>query len=244
MRTLEYLQGSRRKKGFTMIELIVVVAIIAVLLAVILPGISTNKEKKNAADLRAMDFYSAVQHTFTKYMKYEGDLNSGMKSAKDDTDELIYYVKELNGNFPKNDYTYVEMYTEGGEARYIHAAATLSELLGFADDKELTDTEKQLLNDIPALLDADEDGHYFALVKYTDKTTVFSQQVPTIKVHSAYYLRNDLPNSTADADLTFSEDRRLKNGEICGVCSSVKDSVKDALLGQKGTRFTNKEEWK
>ncbi len=244
MRTLEFLQRLRHKKGFTMIELIVVIAIIGVLLAVILPNISTDREKKNAADLRAMDFYSAVQHTVTKYMKYEGDLNIGMKTAKTDLDELIYYVKEYNGNFPKNEYTYIEMYTEQGEAKYVHAADTLKDLLDIDDSRDLTDTEKQLLNDIPALMDAAEDGYYFALVKYTNKSTAIDKQVPTVRVHSAYYVRHDLPNSTGDDDeLTFSEDRRLPNGDICGVCSSIKDSVTNTLLGQMGTRFTNKEAW-
>ncbi len=226
-----------------MIELIVVIAIIAVLLAVILPSVSTDGEKKNAADLRAMDFYSAVQHTFTKYMKYEGDLSIGLKTAKDDTDELISYVQKLNGNFPKNEYTFIEMYVEQGEAKYVHADDTLNDLLNSDDSRELTDTEKQLFKDIPALMDTAEDGHYFALVKYTDKLTDLEEQVPTVKVHSAYYLRNDLPKSTADADLTFKEDRRLENGEICGVCSSIVDTVGNALIGQTGTRFTNKEAW-
>jgi len=229
-----------------MLELIVVIAIIAVLLAVILPSVSTDKEKKNAADLRAMDFYSAVQHIFTKYMKYEGPLNSGMKTADTDTDELIYYVKKLNGNFPKNNYTFIEMFVENGEAQHVHAAGTLKDLLDIKNDtteRPLTDTESQLLKDIPGFMDTAEDGYYFALVKYTDNSTALEEQVPTVKVHSAYYIRHDLPKPTVGDELTFSEDRRLPNGDICGVCSSIKDSVTNTLLGQEGTRFTNKEAW-
>lgn len=243
MRTVEFLQGLRRKKGFTMIELIVVIAIIAVLAAVILPGLNTDREKKNAADLRAMDFYSAVQHTFTKYMKYEGDLSISLKGADTDADELIHYVKDHNGNFPKSEYTYVEMYVEQGEAKHVHAANTLDDLLDKDDSDDPTDTETQLLKDIPALMDTAEDGYYFALIKYTNNSTALEKQAPTVRVHSAYYMRHDLPNSIADENLTFSEDRRLGNGEICGVCSSITDSVNSALLGQAGTHFTNKEAW-
>ena len=58
---IRYLQRLKAKKGFTVIELIVVIAIIGVLTAVIVSNAGTDREKKQSAYNAAQDFYSTVQ---------------------------------------------------------------------------------------------------------------------------------------------------------------------------------------
>ena len=68
-----------RKKGFSLVELIVVIAIIAVLLAMSVPSLSSRDANKKASILAARDFYSATQNLFSKYSKYEDYIYYGQK---------------------------------------------------------------------------------------------------------------------------------------------------------------------
>ena len=109
---IKYLQS---KKGFTIIELIVVVAIIGVLLAVILPMIDTRKSRITEANAAAKDFYSAVQYVFSKYSQFESyfsmeydpniDTNIGHGTDADNPANpanrgIMKYYQNINGNYP------------------------------------------------------------------------------------------------------------------------------------------------
>ena len=57
----------RNKKGFTFIELIVVMGIIAVLAAIIIPNlIGNDTDKKRSANVNAQTFFTAMQLTMTR----------------------------------------------------------------------------------------------------------------------------------------------------------------------------------
>ena len=73
---IKYLQSLKRKKGFTLIELIIVIAIIAVLTAIILPSLMSNKGDISAANTYAEEFYTVTQMLFSKYTKFENHLGS------------------------------------------------------------------------------------------------------------------------------------------------------------------------
>lgn len=100
---LRFLQKSKAKKGFTIIELIVVIAIIAVLTAVILPMMSSEKSVINEARSTAADFYAAVQTVMSKYSLYDGALSpaysKGETNALLDPGILRHYPK-MGGNYP------------------------------------------------------------------------------------------------------------------------------------------------
>jgi prepilin-type N-terminal cleavage/methylation domain-containing protein len=233
----------RAKKGFTLVELIVVIAMIAVLAAIILPNISSDKSRIQAANIAARDFYSSVQYCFTKYMKYEAELS--IEIAKDtESQKYITYQRKLNGNYPTGDYTYVEMRVEQNLIKYVHVRKSLSELL--LDTSEASDTafERLLANDIDNVLETSTDGYYFAVIEYKDTSTVLSDATATVKVQSAFYSQWDIApvtgetNTFREENLLFIEDNILANGNICGSCTSAKD-VNNRRVGTVGTYFMN-----
>lgn len=68
------LQRLKAKRGFTMIELIVVVGIIAVMLATVLVGTNNRQNRISSANSAAKDFYSALQTEFTNFQMFDGPL--------------------------------------------------------------------------------------------------------------------------------------------------------------------------
>ena len=74
---IQYLQRMRNKKGFTFIELIVVMGIIAVLAAIIIPNlIGNDTDKKRSANVNSQTFFTAVQLAMTRAQTTERSLVS------------------------------------------------------------------------------------------------------------------------------------------------------------------------
>lgn len=232
----------KAKKGFTIIELIVVIAIIAVLTGIILSMSNNKSEKIQAANGYARDFYSTVQYSFTKYMKYEAELSIAIKNDTASAN-IIAYNKNLNGNFPKNKYTYIDMYIKNNQIVYVRAMSSLKALLQETSDNCITAFDELLKNDFDTLMETSVDGHFFALVEYDD-AGLTSTTGASVKVHSAYYTAQDLLTVVDGAEddyrtdnLRFNDNNILANGNICGVCTSVKDG--DIYIGTVGTYFMN-----
>ncbi len=137
---IKYLQS---KKGFTLIELIVVLAILGVMMAIILPNINVRQRRINAANSTARDFYAAVQSVFTKYSLYEAKLfpyyvpeNSEISydAANDPNLRYMTYYPSLNGNYPFDPTTikgdmpestdlYLEIAAKNGQIQHTYVAA-------------------------------------------------------------------------------------------------------------------------
>lgn len=141
---IKQLQKLRTKRGFTMIELIVVIAIIAILAAMILPSLDTKKAAIDDANSAARDMYNVAQSIFTKYSLTEAPLNlrlknEGNEAEKDSTkayDECIRFYKKAGGNFPctpgtitvsempKSTELYIEVCAENGVISEVNTAAS------------------------------------------------------------------------------------------------------------------------
>ena len=105
---IRFLQKQKSKKGFTIVELIVVIAIIAVMLAMILPAVSSQRARINEARSAAKDFYAAIQTVVNYFSGYEGQLLSNDSitppgesvSDANKKKEVVRYYTALQGNYP------------------------------------------------------------------------------------------------------------------------------------------------
>ncbi len=243
---IRYLQHLRAKKGFTIIELIVVVAIIGVLIAVIVPNVGNDRSKIQAARTRANDFYSAVQYTFSKYARYESYLSMDLKTDIASR-AFIDYFPSVNGNYPVNKVTFLEMRTNSsGDISYVHLATDLATLLSDTSTTSTNAFAELLAKDIASVFHGEDEGYYFAYIEFTDASAALTSTSATVKVKIAHYMSEDLPSSGAtltsdyiNGNLIFSEYGRLANNIIVGTCSDMSNSS-GVYIGDTGTYFMNK----
>lgn len=106
---LRFLQKSKARKGFTIIELIVVVAIIGVMMAVILPMMNSERSRIEEARSAAADFYAAVQTAMTKYSLFDTVLSPAYSEKDRAADPekfeknypgIIRHYAKMGGNYP------------------------------------------------------------------------------------------------------------------------------------------------
>lgn len=93
-----------RAKGFTLIEMLIVVAIVAILAAIAYPAYQNYIHRTRRADGKelAMRIASAEERFFTNFNRYSSDLGAvGVNS----TSEKLYYTAEVT--LDNADQTYV-----------------------------------------------------------------------------------------------------------------------------------------
>lgn len=252
------------KKGFTLLELVIVVAIIGILIAMILPTLSTGEAQKKAALSGAKDFYSAAQYLFTKYSRYEGFLSNDMMKQQNgedvnniSDDSILVYKKGLFGNYPAKDYVMISMAVRGSSIVYVNAvsAETAEEceqaifqqqgLAKSGSEYVMTPFERVFLQDIDPLFEQ-QDGVYYAVIKSegVEKTTPDDTPMnPSMRLILTGFCSDELPIASGDFNsyktniLLFREDYRLANGFYMGVCTSHTDAS-GSYVGTPGTYFS------
>lgn len=261
------LQALRARKGFTIIELIVVVAIIAVMMAIIFPLLSVEKSRIQEANSASRDFYTAMQTVMTLYSMYEGPL-SPVYQDNPDYGEMRYYEK-MGGNYPYKKGTtagdipgtaslYVEItaknaqitdiYTyvaDGSDADYADGAGFFELCKRSADNKE-TEFGRLLKAEIEDRIHY-QDGCYYAKVTYKNvltDTIPAKMEAETVKVEYTGFSRKPLPavsgitfDEYKDGVMTFAEDNKLNNGDVFGVCAPLNTST-STVVGMAGTALT------
>lgn len=237
------------KKGFTLIELVVVFAIIAVLLAMILPTLSSRESNKKESILAARDFYSATQNLFSKYSKYEANLYYGQTDS-----DIMVYDKKLGGNYPNQNtsqYLGIAMCVRKSKIEYVNViggnSALLCEMRLFSQSEisDVTDFEKMFAKDIEPLF-LRKDGIYYAYVHFKSNADELTgvANTNTVKVLASAYSPTELPPCGTDYDAfknkyLLLEDNGLNaNDDYFGVCSSTKDTVLNSYIGEPGTYFS------
>ena len=224
-----------------MAELIVVIAIVAVLMAMILPIFSSDEAEKQAAETYASDFYASLQYNMTRYQKTEYHLTPELQvlaekyeKGEAGAEPYIIFRKDLGGNVftTKTEnackYLYIEVAYEKG-IKYVKIASTLGELIG--DTTTTTSDapfEKLLQNDLEEVMNSSVEGHYYAVVmcdyKYDDKGSV-TAGYGDLKVMSAHYCEEVIPSTADKDDLMFVDFSELQCGLLCGTCSSDMDGT-------------------
>ena len=239
-----------KKAGFTIVELVVVIAIIAVLTAVIAPGLNTGEANRDAAASAAGDFYAATQNLFTKYSKFEAPLSAAMKSEE----TIMKYYAGFGGNYPVDKYLFLHVETKSGNvvSCEVTVASDTKTAITKVLDKESTTLNtafgKTFSDNLEPLIEL-KNGHYYALVEFVNNSSILATPMvtSTVRVMCTGYTENQLPpvGSAVYTDyvaeyMTFMESNRLANHQIFGVCSSVMQDVGSEgkkVMGQRGTRF-------
>ncbi len=223
---IRYLQKLKAEKGFTIIELIVVIAIIAVLAAVILPQISSERSRINEARSAARDFYAAVQTTMSKYSTYDGQLSP--KYDADNNLGVVRYYPLMGGNYPydktypkantDNEYPavtslYIMVHTKNDTIQDA-GAVTRAKANTSADNgmfqllkREAADRNTEFCKLLIGEIDdrvSFNDGWYYARVDFTYETLPTGApediKLDTVKVAYTAFSRKELPKASGSFD--------------------------------------------
>lgn len=257
---IQRLQKAQRKKGFTMIELVVVIAIIGVLAAIILPNLDNRRDRINDARSAARDFYNSAQAVFTKYAMYEAPLNIAYKTDADlAKSQYIWFYSSVGGNYPRNAddpavsapeaaekpgsiKLYIEAVALNGDITHTYMACDQEKFFKKATGVD-TDFGKIFANDIETRTEL-HDGFYYIQVSYEpivmDAADPSKNLPGTVKVDCAAFMPRELPAMTGTlseyqtAALFFGDDFELATGDICGTFGAW-DAANGSMMGFEGT---------
>lgn len=76
---IQRLHRLKNKRGYTVLELVIVVAIIAIMSATIVAGSTTRQSRIREATSTAKDFYTTIQTEFTRFQMFDGPLTMSLQ---------------------------------------------------------------------------------------------------------------------------------------------------------------------
>lgn len=108
---IKRLHKLKNKRGYTVLELVVVFAIIAIMTAMIIAGSTTRQSRVREANSTAKDFYTTIQTEFTRFQMYDGPLtitlqkqyNNSPSSAVGNVNRRyggVMWFPAVGGNYP------------------------------------------------------------------------------------------------------------------------------------------------
>ena len=197
------------KKGFTMVELIVVIAIMGIMLAILIPLLSTTDARRNEVREYARSFYSNVQELMTDEKLAHTPLPG------DDPKKTQYVLVCAHVYENKTDYSGVQLYMScGSDINALTAAAPT-----WLEDTDDTDDKVQLEAASPykayeefatslrkMLISNERSGVYFAIVdsKYRVVSTYFVEAKTADEIFDTIFA--DAKSKTFSAECTLGKD--------------------------------------
>lgn len=253
---IKYLQKMRRKKGFTLVELIVVIAILAVMATVILLNIDNRRTRLKTANTNATNFYVAVQSAFTRYMTYPGQLspvfrdnpatpyikyyNGANGNYPFDASSLGAGVPTTNDNYPSPCTLCIEVKVEGNKVVYVNCEnGSITNVVSKNDSDDGSEFGRLLKMEIEKRVEY-QNGYYYAKISCNPQYNAMTNQIEkmdTVIVDYTAFSYDRLGGSDT-SDYTFSgDDNILLNGEICGTAAPSTDRNGNSIakIGFGGT---------
>ena len=214
---LSYFNRLKSKKGFTLIELIVVIAIMGVLLAMILPAM-TGSNKDEIGKGLAKDFFYRAQDIMCDAKMTSSDAFSGF--AADDT---VFYA-EIDEGGSVIEVGFLSSLTRVSAAKVDPSTETLEMLSAFTGSSSFSDSFKKVMTKFVQNVDnyaTSQDemaGTLYAVVSAKDRVLpVTNKSVTVFSVQAAYW--SDMPaaemSTAGTIDITLEDDNVLHSGYYC-----------------------------
>lgn len=204
---VKYLAGLKRKKGFTLVELVVVIAIIAVLMTIgMMSMLDERAEKLILANSNAQSLFTATQLAFTRMQFTERGL------VDYDAGDEKYITYNAGQKMTAGKYLFLELEATEQGLQYVHVDYTINGLMA-RPDKTMTKLEKYILNALNTGIADAYNGYFYAQV---------DENFRVICTHfSDYRLPTYVSNPSAyRTSLTFTEAGRINHitvGTYCDV---------------------------
>ena len=199
-----------RKKGFTLVELVVVVGIAAVLMAIVLTSLlNGNTEDILSANANARSFFTASQLTLTNAQLTERSL---VDYGSSDVKYIEYKdgVNTLNGKYLFIEAKYTAKGVEG-----VHVGSHLNEIMSRDDTySDMTILEKYMQSYLDEYMTDSYDGYFYAMCD------------DEFKVMFTHYCELRLPEYTSQSLSEYREEFMVGAGtkladspRVLGTCS-------------------------
>lgn len=212
---IKYLHRMKGKKGFTIVELVVVIGIIAVLMTVMAASLlGGNTEKVLGANANAEVFFPACQLAFTRAQLTERELVTYGPSD-------LKYIEYKDGanKIMDGKYLFIEAKFQQSGIVGLHIDITLNGLMSKPDitaSGTMTPLESYFAKNIDEYLAESYDGYFYALIDNNFKvlfTHYCDGRLPTFAAGDALSDYRD--------DLMISDGKVVGNGLILGSCSDT-----------------------
>lgn len=208
---IQYLQRLKRKKGFTLVELAVVVGIIVVLTAIIMVNmIGGDTEKILSANSNAQSFFTATQITLTRAHLTERELVTFASGE-------IKYIEYKDGlNALNGKKLFIEAHFKENGIDWLHIDNYLNKLMARGESDTMTTLEKYLSASITENVAESVDGYFYAMCDENFTVTY------------AHYCKDRLPQYAGE-ELALFRDKymfgvgmKLPNmSNVIGVCTDT-----------------------
>ena len=196
---IQRLQKLKSKRGFTVLELVVVLAIIAIMAGTILSSSSNRRDRVKDANSTAKDFFTTIQTEFTRFQMFDGPITMSLQGQYNmDVSSVptstkyggMMWFPRVGGNYPlpksrvlTSDWRN-ELPSSGGITLEIHVVNNkilnvdwdwnTADLFARMDDTQTGDARSELSAVLQLELDRRmeyRDGYYYARVAYSAPAT-------------------------------------------------------------------------